>query len=112
MNDNEEKIKCPICGKEVSELDDKCPYCGLYFDDFEEQKIDNMEDTTNKIILLKIINYIQLIGFIILGIINFNSENILLGIIYIVIGLVLFAFIKGFSDIIDLLDSINNKIQS
>ena len=36
-------IKCPVCKKEISELDEKCPYCHINLDgvieDVEEPKI-------------------------------------------------------------------------
>lgn len=36
-------IKCPVCKKEISELDEKCPYCHMNLDDViedvEEPKI-------------------------------------------------------------------------
>ena len=63
-----------------------------------------------KTTLLKTINFLQLIGFIIMAIISWNAEETLQGFIYLMIGFVTFAFIKGFADIIDLLDSINDKL--
>lgn len=63
-----------------------------------------------KTVYLRFINYLQLIGLFIMGMINLSNEQITVGVIYMVVGVVSFFFIKGFSDIIDLLDSINNKI--
>lgn len=39
-------IQCPVCRKEVSELDESCPYCGIEFDDTvtgEKYKNENLE---------------------------------------------------------------------
>lgn len=104
-------MKCPNCNKNVSELDEKCPICGLNFDKYEEDNKTTEDETSfTKTAFIKIINILQIIGFIIMAIIAWNNEEILQGFIYVVIGLVIFAFIKGFSDIIDLLDSINDKL--
>jgi hypothetical protein len=45
-----------------------------------------------------------------MAIINWSKEDILQGFIFIAVGIVIHAFIKGFINIIDLLDSINKKI--
>lgn len=29
-------VKCPVCKKEISELDESCPYCHTIFDDMTE----------------------------------------------------------------------------
>jgi len=42
-------IKCPVCKKEVSELDENCPYCGITFDDTatrEEYESERIEDVS------------------------------------------------------------------
>lgn len=71
---------------------------------------DNRENE-DKTIFLRIINAIQIIACIIVAIISFSNEEIINGIIMLIIGFVIFAFIKGFKDIIELLDSINNKLK-
>lgn len=74
----------------------------------EENKERENEDKT---IFLRIINAVQIIACIIVAIISFTNEEIANGIIMLIVGFVIFAFIKGFKDIIELLDSINNKLK-
>ena len=31
-------MECPKCNKKVSELDEKCPYCGLDFKIYQKEK--------------------------------------------------------------------------
>lgn len=74
----------------------------------EENKERENEDKT---IFLRIINAVQIIACIILAIISFSNEEIANGVIILILGFVIFAFIKGFKDIIELLDSINSKLK-
>lgn len=74
----------------------------------EENKERENEDKT---IFLRIINAVQIIACIIVAIISFSNEEIANGIIMLIVGFVIFAFIKGFKDIIELLDNINNKLK-
>lgn len=30
-------VKCPVCGKDINELDESCPYCHIVFDDMIEE---------------------------------------------------------------------------
>lgn len=69
------------------------------------------EENEDKTIFLRIINAIQIITCIIVAIISFVDEKIANGVIILIIGFVTFAFIKGFQDIIELLDNINNKLK-
>lgn len=55
-------IKCPVCKKEVSELDETCPYCNANFKDMEDEftevieqlqedetiEVENSDDTEEK----------------------------------------------------------------
>ena len=59
---------------------------------------------------MKIVSALQIIAFMFLGIINI-SDNVFMGIMYFVVGIVIFFLIKSLSDIIDLLDSINYKMK-
>lgn len=111
-------MNCKICGNPIS-VDEKGYYveknnkrhciCDACWKRDKEEIIESEEST--KTTFIKIINILQLIGFIIIAIINWSNEETLQGFIYIGIGLVMFAFIKGFSDIIDLLSEINSKIK-
>ena len=105
-------MKCPRCKNNVSELDETCPRCGLIFDEYEEteQKVQEDDEEKSKTILLKIINIIQLIGCIIFAIVYWSNEEILIGFVFLFGGIILYAFIKGFTNIIDLLDDINYKL--
>ena len=107
-------MRCPKCNKEVSELDEKCTSCGLSFEEYESQKEaeeNEKKEVGDKTILLRIIIAIQLIGCFIAAMAFWSDEEIGLGFIVLFGGIVLSAFIKGFIDIIDLLDNINNKIK-
>lgn len=110
-------MNCKICGNPIS-VDEKGYYaeknnkrhgiCDACWKREEEEIIESEEST--KTTFIKIVNILQLIGFIVIAIIDWSNEETLQGFIYIGIGLVIFAFIKGFIDIINLLDNINNKI--
>ena len=65
-----------------------------------------------KTVALRFINAFQLICCIIIAFVNWSNEKIITGFTFLFSGIVLFAFIKGFSDIIDLLDSINGKLDN
>lgn len=102
-------MKCPRCGSSISELDEICPKCKTNLDAYEEgQEEEKNEDKT---IFLRVINVIQIIACTIVAIISFANEQIGNGIIILIVGFVTFAFIKGFKDIIELLDNINNKLK-
>lgn len=103
-------MKCPKCGSNISELDEICSKCNINLDDYEKQ-IEKENETEDKTILLRIINLMQIIACMIIAIILWSNEEIVNGIAMLVVGFVIFAFIKGFSDIIDLLESINNKLK-
>ncbi len=106
-------MKCPKCNKEISELDEKCAYCGMNFEEYESQKeIEENEEFEygNKTVFLRFVMGIQLIGCIIGAIALWSNEEIGLGFIVLFGGIIAAAFIKGFTDIIDLLDNINNKL--
>ena len=100
-------MKCPKCGNEINELDEICPKCKTKLDDYEEKDEEQNEDKT---IFLRIISALEIIACIIAAIFSFANEEIGVGFVILIAGFVAFAFIKGFKDIIELLDSINNKL--
>lgn len=107
-------MRCPKCNIEVSELDEKCTSCGLNFEEYESQKEaeeNEKKEAGDKTIALRIIMVVQLIGYFIVAMAFWSDEEIGLGFIVLFGGIVLSVFIKGFIDIIDLLDNINNKIK-
>ena len=59
---------------------------------------------------ISIINKVQVIISFIVGIVFMVVESTILGIIIWIISIIIAVFLKGFTDIIDLLDSINNKL--
>lgn len=73
-----------------------------------KNQIDNQED--NKSGIIRLINIVQFVGIIILAMYFATNDEKFYAIISIIVGIVLFVFVKGFADIIDLLDSINNKL--
>lgn len=108
-------MKCPNCNAEIDELTEVCPKCKINLDEFEEsQKKYESEsnDESSRTSMLKIVNILQIIGFIIIAITYWSKGEVEQGFIYLAFGLVIFAFIKGFSDVIDLLESINNKVNT
>ena len=69
------------------------------------------EENSDKTFILKLINVLQIIACIIISILFFYNEEVIKGVITLIITFILFAFINGFTDIIELLDSINKKIK-
>lgn len=104
-------MKCPKCGANIRELDEICPKCNTKLDEYEEEQEIQEEKNEDKTIFLRIINTIQIIVCIVISIILFANETIGSGIIILIFGFVTFVFIKGFVDIIELLDNINNKLK-
>ena len=93
-------MKCPICKEPVNELDDICPNCKTNFDEYERSNTSNHASYEDRTIAIRFINALQLIV----------GEKIGQGFICISIGIISYFFIRGFADIIDLLDSINDKL--
>ena len=73
--------------------------------------MEEKEENNDKTFILKLISALQIIACLIFAIISFSNEKIIEGIMVLIVTFVLFAFIDGFADIIDLLDSINKKIK-
>ena len=69
------------------------------------------EEKEDKTILLRIINAIQIFACLIFSVFFLINNEITKGIMILIIGFVLLAFLKGFQDIIELLDKINNKLK-
>lgn len=94
---------CPKCKNEISDFDTKCPIC-------ETELYKNNAENKDKTILLRIINALEIISCIILSIVFLIQGNMILALEILFGGIVIFAFIKGFSDIVELLDDINKKM--
>lgn len=69
------------------------------------------ERKEDKTMLLRIINALQFLICMIAGVVLWVSGEVGIGLIVFVAGFVTLVFIKGFQDIIDLLNSINNKLK-
>lgn len=66
-------MKCPICKREISELDEICPNCKTNFDDYEKE-MEIKKRKKNKNILKNWKLWVGIIGFmIIIFMINYNS---------------------------------------
>lgn len=106
-------MKCPNCGANVDELAETCPNCKINFDDFEKNQkrlLGEETEDNSKTNLLKAINGLQVAGCGIGALVAWSNELVLTGFLIIIGSIITFAFLKGFYDIIDLLDSINNKL--
>lgn len=105
-------MRCSNCGANISELDEICPKCKINLDEYEKKNQEQESiDKEDKTMLLRIINVIQIFGCLIGAIILWSNEEIGMGFVIFAVGVVTFAFIKGFKDIIELLDDINNKLE-
>ena len=69
------------------------------------------EKKEDKTILLRIVNALQFLICMISGVVLWSSGEVGTGLIVFVVGFVTLVFIKGFQDIIDLLNNINNKLK-
>lgn len=42
-------VKCPVCKKEINELDESCPYCHIIFDDMIDEDFQETEELIEEI---------------------------------------------------------------
>ena len=77
----------------------------------DEEQTKKEDENTDKTFFLRIVSVLQIIACIIVAIVSFTDEKIVNGVMILIVGFVIFAFINGFKDIIELLDSINNKLK-
>lgn len=107
-------MRCPRCKKEVSELDEKCKYCGLDFEQYEQKmkeiEKDNQEDyggyVTGYNIFLWILAILIFIGGIIIG----QEETSIMFTCWIS-GVVFLVIINMLKNIIEELRKLNEKIK-
>lgn len=114
-------IKCPECGKEISENEEFCYYCGYSFserktqgDKFNKNVISNdiIVNTPYKSIistLLKFISVIILILGIVVSIIFFSNGEKIYGLIFMILYISFFALTYAVAEIINLLQDIRDK---
>ena len=106
-------MRCPRCKKEVSELDEKCKYCGLDFEKYE-QKLKNENDeleenqgyVTGYNVFLWILAILIFIGGIIVG----QEET---GIMFTcwITGAIFLVIMNMLKNIIEELRILNSKVK-
>lgn len=105
-------IRCPRCKKEVSELDEKCKYCGLDFSRYEEAKLKreskNIEENyvTGYNVFIIILVIVLFFGGIFIAQDNTNILLTLWG-----VGIVSIVIVNMLKDIINELRKMNAKIK-
>lgn len=106
-------MKCPRCKKEVSELDEKCKYCGLIFEDYEqkEKEIENdREENYSYVTGYNAIMWIFAIIIFVGGIIIGQEETGLIFTCWIG-GIIFLVIINMLKNIIEELRILNSKIK-
>lgn len=112
-------MKCNNCGNEVeaTKFGHRCPICGKSLENNNELETTENEVTSQstsegtKGMLIAIISVLILLAGVGIGIYFLTQNNTFAGLLYILSGIIGFAFAKGFADIIDLLEQINNKLK-
>ena len=108
-------MKCPKCGEFVTELDEVCPNCKINFDEYENTYgnfENNYEEITERRSNFLFICRMASLFFVTLGIIIFLVvESYYMAIILAVSEIVLWITLKIFEIIIDLLQSIDNRLK-
>lgn len=106
-------LKCPRCKKEISELDEKCKYCGLDFANYEQEvqsqensQEENQGYVTGYNVFLAILTILLFIGGLIIG---QEETNIMLTCW--IAGLVLLVIVNMLKNIIEELRKLNEKIK-
>ncbi len=106
-------MKCPRCKKEVSELDEKCKYCGLDFEKYEQKAENEIEDpgenpgyVTGYNIVLWILGILIFIGGIVIG-----QEEISIMFTCWIAGIIFLLIINMLKNIIEELRILNSKIK-
>ena len=106
-------MKCPRCKKEVSELDEKCKYCGLVFEDYEQEEQNSAEDKEENPSYVKGYNILMWIFAIIIfvgGIILGQEETALIFTCWIG-GIIFLVIINMLKNIINELRILNSKMK-
>ena len=114
-------IFCPnkLCGKEISDQFEKCPFCGTSLQDITDSNVEPVKPTTEKRTFIyvsrsgwytyaTIMLVLSAVGLVVLGIASIIMENIT----FIIIGLgefILFSFLCG---VVQLLAGIKQGIDN
>ena len=100
-------MKCPNYNIKVSELDEKCPNCGINFDDYEAYNSIEEEKKSTFIVIFKRILVILLI---ISAFIFFIMEYMSLGVSSILLAVFIWVALTIEEKKIDLLQEISEKL--
>ena len=114
-------VSCPnkLCGKEVSDQFEKCPFCGTPLHDVKDNNIASVESKPEKRTTLyversgwykyaTIMLVLSTIGLVVLAIASIGMENIL----FFIIGLGEFIMFSLFCGIVQLLAGIKQGIDN
>lgn len=108
-------IRCPRCKKEVSELDEKCKYCGLVFDEYKpeetEQDSNGNEESNYSYVagynlFLWIFATLIFVGGIIIG-----QEETSLMLICWIVGIIFLVIVNMLKNVVQELRILNSKIK-
>lgn len=106
-------MKCPGCKKEVSELDEKCKYCGLDFEKYDQKvknEDDNLEENQGYVTGYNIFLWILAILIFIGGLVAGQEETSIMFTCWIA-GIVFLVIINMLKNIIEELRILNSKIK-
>lgn len=104
--------KCPNCGKQASELDEKCKYCGVNFEKFEEKKqeIESKENEYSYVTAYNAFICIAAIVIFVGGIMLGQEETSIMFTCWIS-GLIVLVIMNMLKNIIEELRKLNAKIK-
>lgn len=107
-------MKCPRCKKQVSELDEKCQYCGLDFEKYEQKMKERAKTSkadsgyvTGYNVFLWILGILIFIGGIIIG----QEETSIIFICWFS-GIIFLVIMNMLKNIIEELRKLNDKIDT
>lgn len=105
-------LKCPKCGKEVSELDEKCKNCGIKFEDYEKERPKINNETNSETYTQKYSLFIiaLLIIILIAGIIAGQEESVMMWYVW-GAGIIFVVIVNMIRCILDELRRLNAKIK-
>ena len=104
-------IKCSKCGKSVSELDEKCKYCGVDFERFEQTNFQEKDEDTSEGYVTGYNVFICILGILIfVGGIIIGQEEINVMFISWISGGIFLVIINMLKNIIEELRILNSSM--
>ena len=106
-------VKCPRCKKEVSELDEKCKYCGLDFEKYEQRVVkqeDTIEGNEGYVTGYNVLLWIFAILIFIAGLIIGQGETNIIFTCWIA-GVIFIIILNMLKNIIEELRILNSKVK-